>query len=83
MKKIRLLPRNPKTAIKWNPDLLLTRFGEIGRGVVEIRPVVSQMGETRYYFGNTELFDGCWFVPVGSGYQIMTMDEIEHDYVIL
>lgn len=83
MDKIFLTLKNPKEAIRWNPEKPLTRYGEIGRGVVEIRPEVSQDGETRYFFGDKELFDGCWFVPVGSGYQIMTMDEIEHDYVIL
>lgn len=84
MEKIHLTLKNPKTAIKWNSEKPLTKFGGIGKTLVEIRPQVSRSGETRYFFGDKELFDGCWFVPnEHGGYYIMTMDEIESKYIIL
>lgn len=84
MEKIFLSLKNPKEAIRWNPEKPLSRCGDIGRGVIEIRPVVSQSGETKYFFGNTELQDGHWFVPNETGgYYVMEMDEIKNKYVIL
>jgi hypothetical protein len=84
MEKMFLSLKNPKEAIKWDKKKPLIRYGDIGRTVTEIRPVVSQCGETRYFFGDTELHDGCWFVPNETGgYHVMTMDEIKNKYVIL
>jgi hypothetical protein len=84
MEKMFLSLKNPKEAIKWDKKKPLSRYGEIGRGVIEIKPVVSPGGETRYYFGNTELQDGHWFVPNETGgYYVMEMDEIKNKYVIL
>ena len=84
MEKIFLTLKNPKEAIKWDKKNPLMRYGDIGRTVIEIRPQVSPGGETRYYFGKTELQDGHWFVPNETGgYYVMEMDEIKNKYVIL
>jgi hypothetical protein len=85
MEIISLTPKNKTMGIVWKKSRPLMNHGETGLGVPpEIRPQVSQGGETRYYFGNTELQDGHWFVPNETGgYYVMEMDEIKNKYVIL